>query len=374
MVLREIEAKTILRKRKRIDSWFISHYGMNLYQGCLHNCAYCDGRFDGYYVQGNFGRDITVKTNAVEVLQRELDPRRRRKPLKRSYMLLGGGIGDSYGPMEKKYRLARKTLQLLERLRWPVHIITKSTLVERDLDLLLRIQDCSRALVSFSFSSMDPELCACYEPHVPSPRKRLETMARLHSQGVAVGMLLMPVIPFVSDYPEMIDRAVKMGQQAGAQFILFSPMTLKSGKQKDHFLQVLKRYHPELLIEYDVLYPDSKWGHPQKEYSRLVFELFYGSARKHRIPVRIPSALFGDMVSENDLAVVILEQIDFVLRSTGRSSPYGYAAHQIAQMSEPIGDNYDRLREIKGVGKMTERLLREIIRTGRSRYHEKLCG
>ena len=96
MTIREIEAKSILRKYKKIDSWFISRYGMNLYRGCTHNCIYCDGRAEGYYVDGEFGEDVTVKINAIEILRRELDPKRKRIPFKRSFVMIGGGVGDSY--------------------------------------------------------------------------------------------------------------------------------------------------------------------------------------------------------------------------------------------------------------------------------------
>ena len=123
------EAKSILRKYKRIDSWFISRYGMNLYRGCLHDCAYCDGRAEKYQVAGNFGQDIVVKTNAIEILRRELNPHRRRIPLTRGFIILGGGVGDSYQPVENTYHLARKTLELLYQYHWPVHILTKSTRV-----------------------------------------------------------------------------------------------------------------------------------------------------------------------------------------------------------------------------------------------------
>ena len=102
MTIREIKAKSILRKYKKIDSWFISAYGMNLYRGGIHNCIYCDGRSEGYYVDGEFGEDVTVKVNAIEILRRELNPKRKRTPFKRSYMMPGGGVGDSYQPLEKK--------------------------------------------------------------------------------------------------------------------------------------------------------------------------------------------------------------------------------------------------------------------------------
>ncbi len=94
MVVKEIVAKSILRKHKKIDSWFLSWYGMNLYRGCTHNCVYCDGRSEGYYVEGEFGTDLTVKINAVDVLRRELDPKRKRTPFKQGYIMVGGGVGD----------------------------------------------------------------------------------------------------------------------------------------------------------------------------------------------------------------------------------------------------------------------------------------
>lgn len=113
VTIKEIEAKSILRKHKKIDSWFISYYGMSLYRGCAHNCVYCDGRSEGYYVNGEFGKDVEVKVNAIDILRRELDPRRKRTPLKRSFIMVGGGVGDSYQPIEKKYELTRNALQLM---------------------------------------------------------------------------------------------------------------------------------------------------------------------------------------------------------------------------------------------------------------------
>ena len=74
MNIKEIEAKTILRKYKKIDPWFVSRYGMNLYRGCSHNCVYCDGRAEKYQVEGEFGKNVVVKTNAVDILRLELDP------------------------------------------------------------------------------------------------------------------------------------------------------------------------------------------------------------------------------------------------------------------------------------------------------------
>jgi DNA repair photolyase len=87
LAIKEVAAKSILRKHKKIDSWFLSRYGMNLYRGCTHNCVYCDGRAEGYYVEGEFGSDVAVKINALEVLRRELDSKRKRTPFKRGYII-----------------------------------------------------------------------------------------------------------------------------------------------------------------------------------------------------------------------------------------------------------------------------------------------
>src|SRR5512136_710226 len=175
MAITEIEAKSILRKHKKIDSWFVSRYGMNLYRGCMHNCSYCDGRAEGYYVEGEFGSDVSVKINAIEVLRHELDPKRKRTPFKPGYILVGGGVGDSYQPIEEKYELTHKTLALLYEKKLPIHILTKSTLVKRDIDIIEKINETNKAIVSFSFSSTDEKISKIFEPNVPSPNQRLET-------------------------------------------------------------------------------------------------------------------------------------------------------------------------------------------------------
>lgn len=200
---------------------------MNHYRGCLHGCVYCDGRSEKYNVEGEFGKDITVKINAIEILNRELNPRRKRKPMRRSYIMLGGGVGDSYQPVEKKYQLSRKAMNLVNNYNLPVHILTKSTLVERDIDIIKEINEKNRAIVSFSFSSVSKEISSIFEPGVPAPEERLETMKLFKKEGIACGMFLIPVIPYITDKPELIEDAVRKAKQYRVDFILFSGMTLK---------------------------------------------------------------------------------------------------------------------------------------------------
>ena len=372
MIINEIEAKTILRKHKRIDSWFISRYGMNLYRGCSHNCVYCDGRAEKYNVRGEFGEEVAVKTNAIDILKRELDNRRKRIPLIRGFMMIGGGVGDSYQPVEQKYELTRRLLELMYELDYPVSVLTKSTLVERDIDILKKINEQSRAIVNFSFSSVDDKLSARFEPGVSSPAERLATIEKFKKQGLTCGMLLMPVIPFLSDTPEMIENAVRSANNVGVDFIIFSGMTLKDGRQKDYFMNVLLDYYPELFEEYQQIYIGNKWGGASEPYFQSIHQTFYHIVRKYQMPVRIPHHVYSDILNENDKIVIMLDHIDYLLKLRGAKSPYGYAAYSISKLDQPVSKIKSQLRQLKGVGTVTESIVREILHTGKSSYLEKL--
>jgi len=372
VAIREIEAKSILRKHKKIDSWFISRYGMNLYRGCTHNCVYCDGRSEAYYVDGEFGKDVTVKVNAIELLRRELDPKRKRVPFKRSFIMVGGGVGDSYQPIEKKCELTRKALELMYEYNFPVHMLTKSTLIKRDVDILKRINEQSRAIVSFSFSSVDDRISAVFEPGVPPPDERLKILSVFKNEGIACGMFLLPVIPFLTDTSELMEETIRKAKEAGVDFVIFGGMTLKEGRQKDYFYVALRRAHPELIAEYQNIYKGSEWGEATKEYYSLISQRFNSIAKKYKMPKRMPLALYRDILEQNDLAVVILEHIDYLLKLEGKPSSFGYAAYSISQLKEPLSTVKGELQKIKGVSKAVEPVILEILETGSSSYYEKL--
>lgn len=373
-MIKEIEAKSILRKHKRIDSWFISRYGMNLYRGCSHNCSYCDGRSEKYRVEGEFAQDIGVKVNAIDVLRREIDPRRRRVPLKKCFMMIGGGVGDSYQPLEKKYRLTRQALELMLEFKWPVHILTKSTEIERDLDLIKAINRQSRAVVNFSFSSADDHISARFEPGVPPPSQRLETLARFKKEGISCGLFLMPVIPFITDTPEQIGRILLRAKDIGVDYIIFSPMTLKEGRQKDYFFETLEKFRSGLTAKYENVYPPHPYGLPTDRYMASAHSVFLPLARKHKLPIRMPNTLFNDILDENDLVEVLLGQLDYLYKIKGKSSPFAYAASSVSRVKEPLSSMRNRLRELRGVGATTERIILEILNKGKSSYLESLLG
>ncbi|MBU0496504.1 MAG: radical SAM protein [Candidatus Thermoplasmatota archaeon] len=292
--MKEIQAKTLIRKFKRIDSWFIARYAMNLYRGCLHNCVYCDGRTEKYQVSGEFGSDIGVKINAIELLEKELNPYRRRQPLTPGFVMLGGGVGDSYQPIEDSYHLAQKTLKLLFKYKWPVHILTKSTRVIKDIDIIKKINEQKKAILSFSFSSTDDAISKKFEPGVPPPSERLETITQLTNHGIPCGMFLMPPIPFITDTSRYLEQSIADAKKAGALFVIFGGMTLKEGKQKQYFMETLKQQYPHLMTEYHHIYKPNPWGQAIPQYYQAVHHSIYVLAKKYKMPLRIPHQLFSD--------------------------------------------------------------------------------
>jgi DNA repair photolyase len=372
MSYQEIQAKSVLRKQKKVDSWFLSSYGMNLYRGCTHNCAYCDGRSEGYYVEGEFGRDVQIKVNAIEVLRRELDPSRKRTPFKAGFIVVGGGVCDSYQPAEQKYRLTRRTLELLAEREWPVHMLTKSCLIEQDIDLLCAINDSRRAIVSMSFSSVDDDVSRRFEPGVSLPSRRLHTLRLCKQAGLATGMFLMPVIPFITDKPDLLKGTFAAAHDIGVDFIIFSGMTLKEGRQKDHFLSVLNDYDPALPLNYEVIYRGEAYGNAIPDYYRTLHQTLFAMAREFQIPVRMPMRLWQDILPENDRVIVILEHIDYFLKSSGQRSPYGYAAWSLANIKEPLSRVRAHLEQVNGVGSAVAMVVREILDTGTSRFYQRL--
>jgi DNA repair photolyase len=373
-MITEIEAKSILRKQKKIDSWFISRYGMNLYRGCIHNCSYCDGRAESYQVAGEFGQDIEVKRNAGIVLKRELDPQRRRKPIDSGYILLGGGVCDSYQPAEQKHLLAQNALLSLSHFSLPVHVLTKSALIERDLDLIKDIHQSKAAIVSMSFSSVDDGISRIFEPGVPSPARRLQTLELFAKNSIPTGMYLMPVIPFITDTPEKMTATVRAAKNAGVQFIIFGTMTMKEGRQQDHFMHLLQSHFPDLTLDYSIIYGKDRYGQALPEYNNATHQTFLEIARTFNIPVRIPKNLFVKILNENDRVAVMLEHIDYFLKTRGQRSVYGYAAWSLSQQKEPLSLMRSRLGQISGVGETVAKVVKEILDTGTSRLYERFVG
>jgi DNA repair photolyase len=244
----EITAKTILNHVKQPDTWFGLKYNMNLYRGCQHQCIYCDSRSECYRL-GDLA-DIRFKSNSLDLLQDVL-------PRKRVRGTIGfGSMNDPYMPIEKELRLVRGALDIIRRHRFPVHILTKSDLVLRDLDLLSEINGVYAA-VSFTVTTADDHLARKLEPGAPPPSRRYQAMRVLADAGILTGVTMMPILPFLEDDPENIRQIVIQAADNGASYIIPAfGMTLRPGS-RDYFYQKLDHQFPGVKDKYIQAFGDS---------------------------------------------------------------------------------------------------------------------
>jgi DNA repair photolyase len=376
MAVDAIHAKSLLLTRKRSDSWFVARYHMNIYRGCVHDCAYCDGRAESYRVSGEFGRDVKVKVNAPELLARELDPAGRRKPkTPDSYVLVGGGVGDSYEAIERKQGLTRRVLEVLAARAFPAHVLTKSSLVERDFDLLEKIHARRGAIVSMSFSTADDALAAVFERGASPPSARLATLKRAKALGFGAGIYLMPVLPGISDDVASLAAMLSGARDAGVDFMLFGGLTLKPGRQLEHFLGVLREHDPALVSQYRRIYGRAgRYGNPvgDGEAYRLVHRRFAVLSKRAGIARRIPTRLFRQILPDNERVAVVLENLDYLCRLEGRPERFNRVAQAVASFSEPLGNLRADLASHPAIGRSMSGLIAEILDTGSSRLHDLL--
>jgi len=374
--MRPIRAKSVLIRRKRLDPWFISRAGMNLYRGCVHDCAYCDGRSETYRVEGDFARDAVYKENAVDILTRELDPRRRRKPFRSGYLFLGGGISDSWQPAEANLRLTRRVLELIRVFPHPLLLLTKSDLILRDLELLKELNAVRRVTVAVSLSTVDRDVARLLEPGAAPPHRRLEVVRQSKEAGLGAGVMLLPIVPLITDSPDMLDAAYRAAGEAGADFVCGGAMTLKGGRQWRHFMATVSRRYPNIESDYSVVYGTvpSRWGEPSAEYHSYLSPLLHEIAGRHALPRRIPADLFPDGLTTAERASVMLDQMDGLLRERGLRSNYGRAARALAELDVPLEkpEAWKSLRRLGGIGGSTERIVKDIMDTGRSRVYERI--
>ncbi len=233
-------------------------FTLNAYRGCSHACAYCFARPTHEYLGLDPGRDfdrvIVVKVNAVEALRAELAPRRWAGDA-----IAMGTNTDPYQAAEGKYRLTRGLLGVLSEARNPFSILTKSTLVLRDLDLLAEAARRSTVECALSVGTLDDEVWRLTEPGTPRPAQRLEAVARLNEAGVPCDVLVAPILPGLSDSPTQLEAVVRGAVEAGARSVSAVLLHLRPGV-REHYFGWLAERRPDLLAQHEGLYARGAYG------------------------------------------------------------------------------------------------------------------
>jgi DNA repair photolyase len=219
-------AKSIISRNDSPDIGFSQ--SVNPYRGCEHGCVYCFARPSHSYLGLSPGLDfetrIFAKPNAAELLRAELS-----RPSYRCSPIALGINTDAYQPAERRYGISRACLEVLAAARHPVSFVTKSALIERDVDVLARLAEDNLVSVYFSVTTLDNHLSARMEPRAAAPHARLRAMKSLHAAGVPVGVLVAPVIPMINDgeLEHILEAAREHGARSAGFVLLRLPHELK---------------------------------------------------------------------------------------------------------------------------------------------------
>ena len=246
----ESEAKSIIN---RVPGGALPFdWTINPYRGCSHACVYCFARPTHTYLDMDAGRDfetkIVVKVNAPDVLRRELAAKR----WKGEHIAMGTGT-DPYQRAEGRYKLMRGIMEALIDHRNPFSILTKGTLILRDLDLLLQAAEVAPVSAAFSIGTLDERVWRETEPGTPHPKARMEAVRTLTDAGIPTGILMAPILPGISDRPDQLREVVRAAIDAGATHVSPIMLHLRPGVREE-FLPWLEKEHPDLVERYRQMY------------------------------------------------------------------------------------------------------------------------
>jgi DNA repair photolyase len=256
-------------------------WSLNPYMGCAHRCTFC-------YVRGferradrpsgeAYGRSVRVKINVADVLRRELTNR----AWKREVVAIGAAT-DPYQPAEGTYRITRACLEAFADCGSPFSLITRGPMVVRDVDVLQRAAPRAEVEVTFSVPTLDPDIWRSTEPGTAPPRQRLRALRMLVDAGIDAGVGIAPILPGLSDKPELLADVVRAAREAGATNVWCNVLYLQPGT-REHFLEHLARDWPELLPGYLALY---RSPHPSKAVTAPVKEAVAALGRRFAIADR----------------------------------------------------------------------------------------
>ena len=288
------QVKSVLNKTKKRDEWFLDDYTINPYSGCSFNCLYCYIRGSKYGL--HMEEKLVVKENAIEVLEKQLQSRAKKNQYG---IIVLASATEPYLQFEKELGLTRKILELILKYRFPVHIITKSDLVIRDFDLLKQINETAilppdlennlhhKALITFSFSTVDDALAKIFEPGATPPSTRLSTLESTVKEGFLTGVSMMPLLPEITDTNDELSNMFIAFKKAGAHYVMPASLTLFGNGPTDSktlVLRAVQKYFPEKLNRYQTLFERYAIDFA---YQKMINQRFKNHSLLHNIPDRI---------------------------------------------------------------------------------------
>lgn len=260
---------------KEVKGILSAKNGMNVYRGCTHGCIYCDSRSVVYGMDHPF-EDVEAKINAPELLEKALLSKRKR------CMIATGAMSDPYNHHEEELCITRKCLEIIDKYGFGATVLTKSSRILRDLDLLKSINRKSKCVVQMTLTTYDERICKIVEPNVSSTKERFEVLMKLKEEGIPTVVWLTPILPFINDTEENLRGILDYCIKAGVKGIICFGMgvTLREG-DREYFYKKLDEHFPGLKDKYQKVYGDS-YNCPSLN-ERKLMKIFVDTCKKHNI-------------------------------------------------------------------------------------------
>jgi DNA repair photolyase len=262
MEYRLISCNSLIKKITKKDTLFNGVYCVDPYQNCEFECQYCDSSLE---------KKVYVKTNAPEILEKEI------KHQKKGVIIIGS-VNDPYQKADEKYEITKNLLKTIKKHNFTCHILTKSTLIQRDINLLKEM----KSMVTVSIPSLDENILYLFEKNVPSPEKRFETVKLLVENKIKTGVAMIPIIPYLTETD--IEQIIRKASLSKAQYFLHKHLELK-GDQKIVFRKIIQTHYPHILPKIDELYKDD--FKPDEKFIETLDQNVHKLCKKYGIPEKI---------------------------------------------------------------------------------------
>lgn len=272
MQCKELVAQTALTKLNRKIPY---GWDLNIYRGCQHSCRYCYAMYSHKYIgSDDFFKDIYVKTNIVDILEEEL-----KSPDWKREVINIGGVTDSYQQAEELYKIMPQVLKLLIKYKTPAIISTKSKLVLRDYDLIDELSRITYINIAESITTTDEDVRMKIEPCSSNTEERFWVLKEFRKTRASIGVHLMPIIPFITDSQENLEKIFYFTADCGADYLLPGTLYLR-GSTREYFFEFVKNEFPQFYEKLRLLY---KTGGAGSQYKNELYSMVNGLREKYKV-------------------------------------------------------------------------------------------
>jgi DNA repair photolyase len=272
-------------KMKEVNELFLASYRTGAYGGCEFGCAYCDGWAFS---------DIPLNSNVYIPVDRPVHLAREISAIPKSEVI-GLSLSEPYQPVEKRYRITRRMLQVLAQAHRPVIIITKSPTVCEDISVLKEINQKTGAIVAITLVTLEPGLAKLLEAGAPLPEDRLETVVKLRQAGIACGIALIPILPYLTDQKAHLIRMFEKLKTVNPDFVVWDSLWIHQGRHLERINQLVNSYDGSLLDRYSQLYQGA--NRPSETYRQQLDQQMLAFCDDYGLAPRIPEHLYEKILS-----------------------------------------------------------------------------